>query len=72
MLTKCAERALKMTPIWQIASRFREDESGATAIEYGLIVALVFLAALSAIQSFGASSNEMYTTIESEITTAIN
>lgn len=34
---------------------FINDENGATAIEYGLIMALVFLAAVSAIQAFSDS-----------------
>ncbi len=34
---------------------FLKDENGATAIEYGLIMALVFLAAVGAIQAFSDS-----------------
>ena len=72
MLTIFTIRAFEKSPMCRVANRFREDESGATAIEYSLIVSLIFLAILGAVNSFGASSNEMYTTIESEITTAIN
>ncbi len=72
MLTIFSIRALEKSPAWMLAKRFREDESGATAIEYSLIVALIFLAVLGAARSFGDSSNEMYTTIETEIDTAIN
>ena len=32
--------------------RFLDDEGGATAIEYGLIVAMIFLAIISAVQLF--------------------
>lgn len=54
-----------------LTKRFRDDESGATAIEYGLIVSLIFLAIIAAMKSVGASNNEMYTTIETEINSAI-
>jgi pilus assembly protein Flp/PilA len=43
---------------------FREDESGATAIEYGLIVALIFLAIVASVRSFTNSASEMYGTID--------
>lgn len=34
---------------------FAKDESGATAIEYGLIAALVAVAAISALEALGSS-----------------
>ncbi|HWE47620.1 MAG TPA: Flp family type IVb pilin [Caulobacteraceae bacterium] len=51
----------------KVFRRFAKDEDGATAIEYGLIVALIFLVALSAITSFGTSMNTMYGVISSTI-----
>jgi pilus assembly protein Flp/PilA len=42
--------------------RFRRDESGATAIEYGLIIALIFLVILSALTAFGGSSSGIFNT----------
>lgn len=47
---------------------FRDDESGATAIEYGLIVALIFLAIVSAISNYTQSTSAMY----EEISTTLN
>lgn len=38
-------------------ARLLKNQSGATAIEYGLIVAGVFLIALSAITAFGANAS---------------
>ncbi|MBV7257832.1 Flp family type IVb pilin [Pacificimonas sp. WHA3] len=35
--------------------KFRRDEDGATAIEYGLIAALIAVAAISAMQGLGDS-----------------
>ena len=36
------------------------DESGATAIEYGLIAALVSVAAIAALQALGGSLNTIF------------
>jgi pilus assembly protein Flp/PilA len=35
--------------------RFAKDESGATAIEYGLIAALIAVAAIAAMQNIGTA-----------------
>lgn len=49
------------------AKRFLEDESGATAIEYGLIVSLIFLAIITAVNAVADANNEMYSEIESAL-----
>lgn len=41
-------------------SRFRRDDSGATAIEYGLILSLMFLVVLGALQAFGATGSGVF------------
>ncbi len=51
-----------------LARAFARDESGATAIEYGLIVALVFLAVLTSVNLFTTNTGTMY----SEISSALN
>jgi len=38
-------------------SRFANDESGATAIEYGLIVALIAVVIISAVTTLGTNLN---------------
>ena len=38
-------------------SRFVSDQSGATAIEYGLIVALIAVVIISAVTTLGANLN---------------
>ena len=43
-------------------SRFRNDERGATALEYGLILALIFLVILSALTAFGATGSGIFNT----------
>lgn len=47
-----------------------EDKSGATAIEYGLIAALVSVAAVVALKSLGTSLDNMFTTVSSTLDTA--
>ena len=48
-----------------------KDESGATAIEYGLIAALVSVAAISALGAMGSSLKEMFGTVSNELETAV-
>ena len=50
--------------------RFIDDESGATAIEYGLIAALVSVAGITALQSLGSSLTTLFTSVSSTIDTA--
>lgn len=42
---------------------FLKDESGATAIEYGLIAALMTTAIIAGITNFGNETESMYNTI---------
>ena len=41
-------------------SKFMSDESGATAIEYGLIAALIAVAAIGAMQGIGTKLNSTF------------
>ncbi|MGV9008379.1 Flp family type IVb pilin [Brevundimonas sp.] len=56
----------------RLFSRFLSDESGATAIEYGLIASLIFLVALGAITAFGGASTNMFNTALDTISAAIS
>ncbi len=47
------------------------DESGATAIEYGLIAALVSVAAIGALTAMGASLNTMFTAVSNALSGAV-
>ncbi len=49
---------------------FCEDESGATAIEYGLIAALVSVAAIGALTTMGNTLNTMFGTVSNAMNTA--
>ncbi len=46
------------------------NESGATAIEYGLIAALISIAAILAMDSVGTSLNNTFTTVSGELDNA--
>jgi len=47
------------------------DDRGATAVEYGLILALVFLAMLGAVQAFGQEFVNMFNRVSSTSVTAM-
>jgi pilus assembly protein Flp/PilA len=46
-----------------LLKRFAKDESGATAIEYGLIAALIAVVIISALSTIGRNLNTAFTTI---------
>ena len=48
-------------------NRFIADESGATAIEYGLIAALIAVAAITAMQSLGSELSTTFQTVDSAL-----
>jgi pilus assembly protein Flp/PilA len=45
--------------MWQIR-KFLADESGATAVEYGIIVALIAGAIIVTVQMLGTSLNQLF------------
>lgn len=56
----------------KLFARFAKDESGATAIEYGLIAALIAVVIIGALQLLGGSISEKFTEIGTEIKNAGN
>ena len=54
-----------------ILKKIRKDDSGATAIEYGLIAALVSVAAIGALTAMGGSLNTMFQAVSDSLTTAV-
>jgi pilus assembly protein Flp/PilA len=44
-----------------------KDKKGATAIEYGLIAALIAVAAITAMQNLGGELNETFSNVESSM-----
>ena len=47
--------------------KFLKDESGATAIEYGLIAALVAVASIVALEAMGTSLSSMFTGVKTKL-----
>jgi len=50
--------------------KFVKDESGATAIEYGLIAALIAVALIAALGSLGTSLSGMFNGVATKVTAA--
>ncbi len=51
-------------------NRILKDEAGATAIEYGLIAALVSIAAITAMGSLGNSLSNTFSFVSGQMTNA--
>ncbi len=56
--------------MFKTLTRFVKDENGATAIEYGLIAALVSVAAIGALTALGTNLSNLFDTVSSAVTTA--
>ena len=48
-------------------TKFMNDESGATAIEYGLIVALIAVVIVTAVTTLGSKLKNSFTTVGNAI-----
>jgi pilus assembly protein Flp/PilA len=51
----------------KLISRFVRDESGATAIEYGLIAALIAVVIIGALTTVGSNLNTDFTSVASSL-----
>jgi pilus assembly protein Flp/PilA len=51
-------------------NKLLRDEAGATAIEYGLIAALIAVAAITAMQSLGNNLSATFSTVSSSLESA--
>ena len=50
-----------------LVSRFLTDESGATAIEYGLIAAGIAVAIIAVVQGVGSKLNSTFTSVKNAL-----
>jgi pilus assembly protein Flp/PilA len=50
-----------------VFARFLKDESGATAIEYGLLAALISVVIIGAVKVAGTNLNKSFTTISTNL-----
>jgi pilus assembly protein Flp/PilA len=53
-----------------LVKRFMNDESGATAIEYGLIAAGISVAIIAVVNSLGTQLQKTFSTVTSQLATA--
>ena len=51
-------------------NKLLRDEAGATAIEYGLIAALIAVAAITAMQGLGTQLSGTFNTVSTKLSTA--
>lgn len=51
----------------KFVTRFAKDESGATAIEYGLIVALIAVVIITAVSALGGKLKTAFEAIETKL-----
>jgi pilus assembly protein Flp/PilA len=54
----------------KFVTRFLKDESGATAIEYGLIVALIAVVIATAVTTLGQQVRTAFTNVGTKVSTA--
>ena len=50
-----------------LVSRFANDESGATAIEYGLIAAGISVAIITVVNGIGTKVNSAFTSVRTQM-----
>ena len=56
----------------KLFARLIKDESGATAIEYGLIAALISVALITGATALGSALNAKFSTIANTVNSATN
>jgi pilus assembly protein Flp/PilA len=54
-------------PMKNLIARFMKDESGATAIEYGLIAAGISLAIIAVVNGIGSNLNTKFNSINTSL-----
>ena len=62
----CVRRGQVMR-VMRTVEKFLSDESGATAIEYGLIAAGIALAIIAAVNTLGTTMSNKFTSINSSL-----
>lgn len=61
-----------MLAIRTIGRKLRSDKRGATAIEYGLIVALIAVAAIGGMSKLGGGATGMWGKLDQKVTQSMN
>jgi pilus assembly protein Flp/PilA len=58
---------MKGSTMKKLVLRFWRDQSGATAIEYGLIAAGISLAIIAVVNGLGSNLNDKFTSVNSSL-----
>lgn len=53
--------------MYRVVARFLKDQSGATAIEYGLIAAGISIAIIATVQALGTQLNTTFSSVSSAL-----
>ena len=56
--------------MFEFLARLGRDAKGATAVEYGLILALVFLAMIGGVSTFGQNAISVWDSVSNKMTSA--
>jgi pilus assembly protein Flp/PilA len=67
MRPESGQQPVELQAMKNLVARFVKDESGATAIEYGLIAAGIALAIIAAVQGVGTKLSSNFTTISTSL-----
>jgi pilus assembly protein Flp/PilA len=63
----CSRKRRSFSPMLTTFTQFLRDESGATAIEYGLIAAGIAVAIIVTVKGIGPKLNTTFTSISSQL-----
>lgn len=58
-----------MNGFFTFTEKFLKDDSGATAIEYGLLAALISVVIIGAVGTIGTTLNAKFTEVNTKLTT---
>ena len=59
-----------MRALMRLVSDLRRDRKGATAVEYGFILALIVIAIMAAVIELGATTTGMWTNVSTKVQAA--
>jgi len=66
-MLKIGENKMSFQSLKSVFRKFGRDETGATAIEYGLIAGLIAVAIITAVSLLGSDLTDTFTTISTEL-----
>ncbi len=56
-----------LTTLSTLATRFTRNEKGATAVEYGIMVALIAVVIIVAVGLLGGTLNDLFTQVQCQV-----